>query len=240
MRWHILEGEAGCAYAVEHDCVAVVVDALRASATAAMLLEAGAAEILVVREVETALDARHAWHEALLYGERNNVAPPGFDYGNSPFDAVHAKDRRVIFTTTNGARRMDACWGARAAYLGTTVNAAATVKAAAAHGTDVVLIPAGQYGVMDHNSQEDWAAAVWLAQCAHGVIGEGKPQFNYWKQRIEQEGLEAIFQSAPHARNLRHLGLDADIAFCARVDVTAAVPGVAGRSPYGTIMRNAG
>ena len=54
MPWHFIEGEAGCRYAVEHGCVAIVVDALRASATAAMLLDAGATRILAVREVAEA------------------------------------------------------------------------------------------------------------------------------------------------------------------------------------------
>ena len=36
--WHFIEGEAGCAFAVEQQCAALVVDSLRASATAAMLL----------------------------------------------------------------------------------------------------------------------------------------------------------------------------------------------------------
>ena len=49
--WHLIEGEAGCRFAVEKGCVAVVVDALRASATAAMLLERGARELVVVRPI---------------------------------------------------------------------------------------------------------------------------------------------------------------------------------------------
>ncbi len=56
--WHIVEGEAGCRFAADRSAVAVVVDALRASATAAMLLDAGATELLVVRTVSEAFAAR--------------------------------------------------------------------------------------------------------------------------------------------------------------------------------------
>ena len=55
---HLMEGTPGCAYARQYGLVAVVVDALRASATAAMLFEAGATDILAVREVDDAFAAR--------------------------------------------------------------------------------------------------------------------------------------------------------------------------------------
>ncbi len=84
MWWHIIEGEAGCDYARERGCVAVVVDALRASATAAMLLHHGARSILAVREVEEALTAKTKHADALLFGERGGLPPEGFDFGNSP------------------------------------------------------------------------------------------------------------------------------------------------------------
>ena len=52
IQWHLIEGAAGCAHAREHGLTAIVVDALRASATAAMLFDAGAREILAVRQIE--------------------------------------------------------------------------------------------------------------------------------------------------------------------------------------------
>ena len=102
-RWHLIEEEAGCTYAVEHGCVAIVVDALRASATAAMLLETGATELIVVAEVEDAIAAKQSYPDALIFGERGGLPPPGFDGGNSPQDVACAAGRRVIFTTTTGA-----------------------------------------------------------------------------------------------------------------------------------------
>ncbi len=70
---HFIEGEDGCTFARDRHCVAVVVDALRASATAAALLSHGAKRVLVVRDVEDAFDAQGAWPEALLYGERGGL-----------------------------------------------------------------------------------------------------------------------------------------------------------------------
>jgi len=143
MTWHLIEGEAGCEFAVEHHCAAVVVDALRASATAAVLLDAGATDLLVVGDMADAYTLKETYPDALLFGERGGLPPERFDGGNSPRDVAGVSGRRVIFTTTTGSGRMVACWGAAAVLTGTTVNASAAVAAAASYGKDVVLIPAG-------------------------------------------------------------------------------------------------
>jgi len=229
--WHLIQGRPGCRYAVGHPCVAVVVDALRASATAAMLLDAGAPELLVTREVEEARAARAQWPDALLFGERGGVPPEGFDYGNSPGDAHHAAGRRVIFTTTTGAQWLVAAWGAPAVYMATTVNAqaaaAAATQAAALHGCDVVLIPAGLSSDPAFSAQEDWVAAAVIAHFAEDAgarIGEGAAEYARWRHRIDSLGVAPLFESAPHAEKLRRAGLEADIAYCAQINLTNAVP----------------
>lgn len=235
---HLMEGAPGCAYARERGMVAVVVDALRASATAAMLFDAGATEILAVREVGDAHAAHKEFDDALLFGEREGLPPEGFDFGNSPRTVETARGRRVIFTTTTGAGRLVDCWGAEAAYMGSTVNASAVARAAASHGKDVVLIPAGLMGDPGFNAREDWVAAVMIALRSGGAIGVGRETFEYWRGRIEEDGVEALFQGAPHAAKLRRVGLDADIAFCAEVDITTAVPKAAERHKLGVILQN--
>jgi 2-phosphosulfolactate phosphatase len=240
MHWHIIEGEEGCDYAVRHGCVAVVVDALRASATAAMLLHAGATELLVVRDVREALAAKAQTPDALLYGERGGLRPEGFDYGNSPREAVHARGRRVIFTTTTGAGRLLSAWGAGLVCMGTSVNAAAVARVAAARDQDVVLIPAGLAGDPAFDAQEDRAAAVAIALAAEAPIGEGREVFEFWRSRIETEGLPALFAAAPHAAKLRRAGLGADIPYCARLNLTPAVPVAAACTALGVVVRNGG
>lgn len=231
-RWHFIEGEAGCRFAVERGCAAIVVDALRASATAAMMLEAGAAELLVCREVEEARALKAEDPDVLLFGERGGLPPEGFDGGNSPREVGACKGRTVIFTTTTGAGRLVACWGAAAVLLGTAVNAAACVRAAMACANDVVMIPAGLMHDPYFDAQEDRAAAAYLASLAldqGAMLGEGTAACQGWIERIQAEGLEALFDSAPHAEKLRKAGLEADVSLCARTDLTAAVPCAAER-----------
>lgn len=233
MHVHLIAGDAGCTYARDNGCVAVIVDALRASATAAMLLDAGAAEILVVEEVDDALAAKNADPDALLYGERGGLPLDGFDYGNSPRDAAHAAGSRVVLTTTTGALRVNQAWGAHAIYMGTTINATAVGHAAADHGQDVVVIPAGLAGNPDFNAQEDWAAATVVAEEIHFDIGQGARAFAKMRYRLQAEGIGVLFNTAPHAKKLREIGLGDDVTFCAQVDVTDAVPLASERTEFG-------
>ena len=241
MRWHLMEGEAGCEFAVAHGHVAVVVDALRASSTAAQLLAEGAREILVVRTVEEALAARKDWPDALLYGERGGLPPAGFDFGNSPLEAVHARDRRVIFSTTTGAGRMVSAWGAAAVYLGAVINAKAVVAQARSHGRDVVLIPAGLAGDPDFDAREDWvgAAAIAMAVGEGLLLGEGAAAYAYWYSRIDDEGITHLFSTAPHAEKLRAVGMEADITYCAQADICSSVPVGVARNALGVLTRSA-
>jgi 2-phosphosulfolactate phosphatase len=239
MKWHFIEGVAGCVYAKEHGCTAVIVDALRASATAAMLLDAGAVELVLVPDVETAFRAKAAHPDALLYGERGGVPPEGFDYGNSPRECSPAAGKRVVFTTTNGTALALVAWGAPDVILGTTVNATAVVQHVLAQERDAVLIPAGKVSDAAYSAQEDWTAAAAIAMLADVEVGEGVVEYREWQHLIGLDGVARLFASAPHAEELRRVGMDEDIAYCARRDLTGAVPEIIERNEYGLVVRNA-
>jgi phosphosulfolactate phosphohydrolase-like enzyme len=100
----------------------------------------------------------------------------------------------------------------------------------------VVLVPAGLTGHPEWNAQEDWVAAAFIAMSAGSEVGEGRERFEHWRARIAKEGLGPLFATAPHAEKLREIGLDADVGFCARVDVTAAVPRMARRIERGVAL----
>jgi 2-phosphosulfolactate phosphatase len=239
MRWHIIEGDDGCEFAVKHGYVAIIVDALRASATATMMCHHGATEIITVLEVETARAAKAAdYPDALLAGERKTVPPEGFDFGNSPQSTPIAKGRRVIFTTTSGTGRLVASWGSKAVYMGTTINATAVGNAAVSHGTDVVLIPAGRVGNPYFNAQEDLSGAVYIAMVrGNAEIGEGRALYRYWSERIRTEGLPDLFAGAGHAQLLIRSGQAEDLAYCAQEDITDAVPVGVEHNRWGVVLR---
>lgn len=240
MRIHLIEGDAGCRFAVERAAVAVIVDALRASATATALLEEGAGEVCVVREVEEAFALKTVWPDALLFGERGGLPPQGFDFGNSPREACHAQGRRVVFTTTTGAGRLLAAWGAPAALMASVVNSSAVSRYLKRQVADeVVIIPAGLMNDPEFDAQEDWAAAAWIAaqlyaQGGH-AWGEGHRPYCRVKERLDAEGVEALFLTAPHADKLRAVNLEADIPLCARVDCCGALP-IAAEAFHGGLL----
>jgi 2-phosphosulfolactate phosphatase len=236
MNCHIIEGAPGCAYAVGNKCIAVVVDALRASAMAAYLLHLGAKEIIAVAEVDQAYAAHERYPDALLAGERGGLPPEGFALGNSPRQIGDVSERRIIFTTTTGAGRLVACYGAPAVYMGTTVNASAVAKASNSHARDIVLIPAGLMDDPEFDAQEDWVAATVIAAAIGLPIGEGRERYNHWRERIEKYGVEHLFATAPHSEKLRRVGLDADIPFCAQIDTVRTVPKVLGRNDFGVTV----
>ena len=226
MAWHLIEGEAGCRFAVEQGAVAIIVDSLRASATATMLLHAGAKRVLAVREVEEARAAQKELPEALLFGERGGVPPEGFDGGNSPREeeVAQASGKDVIFTTTTGAGRLVSAWGCAAVYMGTTLNARSVMAAANGHGRDVVVIPAGLSGDPDFDALEDRVAAAAIAAAHGGVDGEGAAAYAEYRGWIEAEGYEALFARSAHAEKLRKVDMEVDIAYCAQLDITDVVP----------------
>lgn len=81
--------------------VAVVIDVLRATSTITQALAAGYRRVLCADSIERALGL--AGPGRVLAGERECLAPPGFDQGNSPADARVARGEELVLATTNGA-----------------------------------------------------------------------------------------------------------------------------------------
>jgi len=138
----------------------IVVDVIRATTTLSVLFDRGCAEALLAgsldeaRRVATLLrnttpastgpaNETHAAGKLLLAGESGGLAPPGFDFGNSPaeFATLDLTGQRFVFCTTNGTRALRACAGGRAVFAGCFRNASAIASAALAALEDVRTAP---------------------------------------------------------------------------------------------------
>jgi 2-phosphosulfolactate phosphatase len=240
---HLKAGQDGCHWAREHKAVAVVVDALRASATIAMLLQRGASDVLVVKEVGEAFAYRQAYPHTLLVGERGGLKVDGFDFGNSPVDIQHAdmRDKPVVFTSTTGAQRLVDCQGAAAIMVGTTINASVVARRVATlaqtTGAPIVIIPAGLATDASVVAEEDWLGAVVLAaRLCLPMHQASRPSFQHYQQLIQSAGLLRGFLTSSHGQQLVQLGFGEDVQMCAQVDlipdivptVTAVIPLVQG------------
>jgi 2-phosphosulfolactate phosphatase len=154
------------------DKVAIVVDALRASATVTAMFDAGARSILVAAGPAEAIAAAQPDRQRyLVCGEVGGVPPVGFDHGNSPTElaALDLAGREVILSTSNGTRALRAVAEARVGLVGTGRNALAlmpyALEQAARLRADLTIVCAGDDGGQLF-SLEDFYFAGYLVEVA--------------------------------------------------------------------------
>ncbi len=149
---------------------AIIVDVFRAFTTAAMAFHRGAAEIILVAEVEKALELRHQdGGDLIIMGEVDGKRPDGFDYGNSPYEISQADvaGKTIVQSTRAGTVGVTAAINAETIYLGSLVTATATATAVRRDNPRMVSIVAmGDRGA--HRSDEDEQCALYLRNLLEG------------------------------------------------------------------------
>jgi 2-phosphosulfolactate phosphatase len=198
--------------------VGIVVDVIRATSSIAQALASGYERVLCCAEIDEAQALRaELGDEAVVGGERNAVVVDGFDVGASPREfAQEPKARTLILTTTNGTRAiLTAAARCEVVLLGSLLNLSAVVRAAREAGGDVAILCSGFKG----------AFALDDAYCAGRIV-----------EALDGErsdaaiGAELISTAWPdplaglNARTYGPPGLEADIEFCAQVDLLDTVP----------------
>ena len=199
------------------DSACVVIDVIRATSTIVTALANGAAGVQPVAGVETAFALKAQDPEALLAGERGGAMVEGFDLGNSPEDFTPAriKGRRIILTTTNGTQALAACAGARVVMTASFLNLTAVAKQLRKAGSPWMILCAGCNGAF---GVDDAAVAGALAEALeqdHALVH---------LYRSVRDDLTGMLQGSDAGRELRKVGLEKDIPFCAQVDQLAMVP----------------
>jgi len=195
----------------------VVIDVIRATSTIVTAVAHGAEGVQPIGSVGDAFVLKARNPEALLAGERGGQAVAGFDLGNSPEDFTPARVRgkRIILTTTNGTQALTACRGARAVMAACFLNLAAVAEHLRKIGPPWIVVCAGcngDFGV------DDAAVAGALAE----ALGQDHAFVPLYRS-VRDELAEMLLGSAA-GRELRRVGLEKDIAFCARLDQFAIVP----------------
>jgi 2-phosphosulfolactate phosphatase len=233
----------------------IVVDVIRATTTLAVMFERGARRVLVARDVEMARRVRASQPQAIIAGEVNAVAPPDFDHGNSPdeWGRLDVTDREILFSTTNGARGLHAAMGGGPVFAGSLRNASAVCVAALAAARQLStperngIVTVVCAGLGARPADDDTLCAGWLIQTLLGqmeqggggvTLGPGAQQALdlLAAQRSAHGGDDAVprlwladaLAATEAARAVLEAGLGADLAWCADVDASTAVPMVAG------------
>jgi 2-phosphosulfolactate phosphatase len=207
----------------------VVFDVLRATSSMVTALWNGAEAILPVEEIKDALAARSRLPQALLAGERDGVrigaaltGGPSFDLGNSPreFTAPAVRGKTLIMTTTNGTRALKACAHANRSLASSFLNLNATAQELLTKPADLLIVCSGTY---EETAYEDVLGAGALCEKVWPVYGNGRVSDSAQIARElflnSRENLSAAMARSKNARRLlSRPDLEADVAFCLRID----------------------
>lgn len=143
----------------EKNTIVIAIDVLRATTTMITALEYGVTSILPVTSVEDALDIfeNSDQNSVFLGGERNNIKPMKFHFGNSPFEYQNKEvsNKKVIFTTTNGTKLLRTLQNFSKIYLGCYRNVESLVKHICIQSNDNINILVACAGSNDKFSFDD-------------------------------------------------------------------------------------
>ena len=153
----------------EAEGTVIIIDVFRAFTTAAIAFSRGAEKIVLVAEVDEALDLRRSGIGDLCMGEVGGMRPEGFEYGNSPLDISEAqvKGKTIIQSTRAGTVGVAAVRNADLIYAASLVVAAATARAILSRSPDLVtLVAMGVEGGV--RSDEDEQCALYIRNLLEG------------------------------------------------------------------------
>ncbi len=125
----------------------IIIDVFRAFSVACYALDAGAARLVIVKDIESAFELKRKCRRSYLIGERDERKIPGFDFGNSPTEIikVNLEGYTVIQTTTAGTNGLVNAVSSSALLAGSLVNARATINYIKATRPDEVSLVAMGY-----------------------------------------------------------------------------------------------
>lgn len=212
--------------------VAVIIDVWRASTSIITALANGCAGIIPDGEVESAKERARGFSPdaILLGGERNELPIPGFDLSNSPLDYTvdRVKDRRIIFTSSNGAKLFKMAVGASRVIVAGFLNVSAVSDFVLSSHQDIAILCAGkndQFGLED-------------AVCGGMIIDQITKQAAHRMEIKLNDGalaarilydhyatnLSAMIEQSVHGKRLLEIGQQQDLLISLAVDSRKIVP----------------
>jgi len=225
--------------AAQTDDIYIVIDVIRATTTMAVMLEQGAARILVAGDIAQARAAHEKFPNRLLCGERNVKPIPGFDYGNSPsqFSKIDLSGLEMILTTTNGTRAFHACPPQTIRVAGSLYNASAVtayaLQQAQHHNSNIALVCSGELGYF---ALDDAVCAGFLAlelqrQAAQYTNVSLNPHESVHAAITLYQAYEPpkVIDHCNSALSVLEAGLIEDPYFCMQTSKSTSIPQVVGQ-----------
>jgi len=215
------------------DC-AVVIDVLRATTTIATVLNLGANSVQAFSDLETLLKVSANWPESqrLCAGERGGAKVEGCNCGNSPLEytAEQVQNCRLFLSTTNGTRALERVAAAPTVLTAALVNREAVAQAIVDRQPEnLALVGSGWQGGY---SLEDTVCAGAIVESLISLTGQKVTDlaandevvaalalYRQWHDRLPE-----LMTIASHGQRLLGLGQDADLKYCAQLDLLNVVP----------------
>ena len=216
------------------DRLVVIIDVLRASTSMITALSKGCRGIVPVSEIDQAKKAVQNFppESVLLCGERNEMPIPGFDLSNSPleFTADRVKDKKIIFTSSNGSRLFDYVQYAQKTIVAGFVNVTIVSKFIIENKLDVAILCAGkngQFGLEDAVCGGMIIDKIADLKDKSFTLNDGavaaQTIYLYYAKNITE-----MLNQASHGKRLIEIGHEADLIECGQIDSIETIPILSG------------
>ncbi len=148
----------------------VIIDVFRAFSTACYAMNNGAEKIIPVGNIEKAYRFKDENPDFLLMGERNEMKPHGFDFGNSPAQILHANlmGKTIVHTTSSGTQGIEAAVHVPEMITGSFVNAGAIINYIKARNPETVSLVCMGYAC-EFPTDEDTLCAEYIRNALKGL-----------------------------------------------------------------------
>ena len=203
--------------------VVVVIDIFRATTSICYGIENGANAIIPVSQVEEC--AAYHGTDHLLAAERDGEVVEGFDFGNSPFAYTPEKvaGKTVVLTTTNGTHAIQLSRNAKRVVIGSFLNLSALSQWLKEENENVILVCAGWKNNFNLEDTIFAGAVVNQLKDDKYVLDDASIAAEDL-YLLAKDDLGAFLPKSSHSERLKKLGIEEDIAFCLKIDITSAIP----------------
>ncbi len=211
-------------YKQEYTAV-VAIDVLRATTAICTAFHYGAAKIIPVSDIPTALEYKEKGY--MVGAERNGKIVEGFDFGNSPYSYMgdHVKGKTLVLTTTNGTRAINIAAASHKVLIGSLINLDAIIGQLSSATDDVLLLASGWQGKFNLEDSI-CAGAITEALLATGkyMSDEDSTIAAMFLFQQARDNYFSFLKASSHRRRLRNLNLNEDIKYCLTPNQTDVIP----------------
>lgn len=205
--------------------IVLVVDVFRATTSMIAAFDHDAKSIVAVAGKKDALELKK--RACLIAGEQDGIKLAYADLGNSPFDfeSKILAGKNIAYLTTNGTKAIQLAAKENSLYLGAFSNLEALGKHLITLEKNVMILCAGwksQFSLEDTICAGAFIEEISQRKLYTITSDAATVALNLWKSN--KNNLTKALSDCKHARRLALLGYEKDIAYCARLNISNAIP----------------